>query len=382
MIVGKPEYMSLTKVFDDTSVEFYHVLLNISIYVDIEHSFHIRERSVFLMDILNVEEIKKINIGHQNEYIERILKGEGKISLLSGAPKAGKSTLALNFAKSIASGTHFLNFKTKKSGVLYISLDSEADTIAQKINAMGIQNDTNIHFITDVLIQLGNDDGLTLNEDVPTLLEVLQEAIDKITELKVVVIDMFDNIRTISQYNEYSNEKLRSDLDFVKGIAKNLDLHILLLNHDRKQGASNAYNVSIGGTKLVGLLNGSFIHLSRARLGERVAKIEIGGRNVEEQVLNVYFDSKTCKFEKIPDEEYEDIDPDIAKVRNFIQIKKEFSGTMSELCALVGLSISATSLGRKIKNNLELLYLEGIRCEKDSGHANGRLYSLTLIKND
>lgn len=33
------------KVFDDTSVEFYHVLLNISIYVDIEHSFHIRERS-------------------------------------------------------------------------------------------------------------------------------------------------------------------------------------------------------------------------------------------------------------------------------------------------------------------------------------------------
>lgn len=204
----------------------------------------------------------------------------------------------------------------------------------------------------------------------------------EINDLKVVVIDMFDNIRTISQYNEYSNEKLRADLDFVKGIAKTLDLHILLLNHDRKQGATNAYNVSIGGTKLVGLLNGSFIHLSRACLGEKVAKIEIGGRNVEEQVLNVYFDSKLCKFEKIPDEEYEDIDPDIAKVRNFIQIRKEFSGTMSELCAQVGLSISATSLGRKIKNNLELLYSEGIRCEKDSGHANGRLYSLTLIKND
>mgnify|MGYP001773551009 FL=1 len=370
------------KVFDDTSVEFYHVLLNISIYVDIEHSFHIRERSVFFMEFLNIEEIKKINTGHKNEYIEHILKGEGKISLISGAPKSGKSTLALNFAKCIASGTPFLGFKTRESSVLYISLDSEADTISQKINAMNVKSDLKLYFVTDVYIQLGNDDGLALNEDVPTLLEVLQEAMDKIKELKVVVIDMFDNIRTISQYNEYSNEKLRSDLDFVKGIAKNLDLHILLLNHDRKQGASNAYNVSIGGTKLVGLLNGSFIHLSRARLGERVAKIEIGGRNVEEQVLNVYFDSKTCKFEKIPDEEYKDIDPDIAKVRNFIQIKKEFSGTMSELCALVGLSISATSLGRKIKNNLELLYSEGIRCEKDSGHANGRLYSLTLIKND
>lgn len=333
-------------------------------------------------NILSINDLKNLNLDDQNEYIEKILKGKGKISLLSGPPKAGKSTLALNLAKSIASATRFLDFKTKKSGVLYISLDSEVDTISQKIRAMGVQNDLNLHFITDVFIQLGNDDSLNTNDDIPTLLEVLQDALIKINDLKIVVIDMFDNIRTLTDYNQYSNEKLRSDLDFVKGIAKTLDLHILLLNHDRKQGASNAYNVSIGGTKLVGLLNGSFIHLSRACLGDKVAKIEIGGRNVEEQVLNVYFDSKLCKFEKIQDEEYEDIDPDIAKVRNFIQIKKKFSGTMSELCALVGLSISATSLGRKIKNNLELLYSEGIRCEKDSGHANGRLYSLTLIKND
>ena len=93
----------------------------------------------------------------------------------------------------------------------------------------------------------------------------------------------------------------------------------------------------------------------------------------------MYFDSKTCKFEKIPDEEYEDIDPDIAKVRNFIQIRKEFSGTMSALCAQVGLSISEISLGKKIKSNSELLRNEGIKCEKVSGRTNGRYYSLTLI---
>lgn len=344
--------------------------------------FHICERSVFIVEnfnILNIQDLKNLNYEDQNEYIEQILRGEGKISLLSGPPKAGKSTLALNFAKCIASGTRFLDFKTKKSGVLYISLDSEVDTIAQKINAMNVQFDINLYFVSDVYIQLGNDDDLNMNDDIPTLLEVLEQAMVEINDLKVVVIDMFDNIRTISQYNEYSNEKLRSDLDFVKGIAKNLDLHILLLNHDRKQGASNAYNVSIGGTKLVGLLNGSFIHLSRACLGDKVAKIEIGGRNVEEQVLNVYFDSKLCKFEKIPDEEYEDIDPDIAKVRNYIQIRKEFSGTMSKLCAKIGLSISAVSLGMKIKSNLELLKSEGIKCEKVLGRTNGRYYSLTLI---
>lgn len=331
---------------------------------------------------LNVNDIKNLNQDDQNEFIEHILKGEGKISLLSGPPKAGKSTLALNFAKSIASGTRFLDFKTTKSGVLYISLDSEVDTISQKIKAMSIQSDVNIHFITDTYIQLGNDDGLTFNEDIPTLLEVLEIALTKINNLKVVVLDMFDNIRVLNEYNQYNNEKLRSDLDCVKEIAKILNLHILLLNHDRKQGASNAYNVSVGGTKLVGLLNGSFIHLSRACLGDRVAKIEIGGRNVEEQVLDVYFDSKTCEFSKIPENELDDIDPDIAKIRNYIQLRKEFSGTMSALCAQVGLTISACSLGKKINNNLQLLESEGISCKRISGHRKGRLYCLTLMDED
>lgn len=330
-------------------------------------------------NILNVEDIKNLNLEGQNEYIEQILKGEGKISLLSGAPKSGKSTLALNFAKCIASGTPFLGFKTRESSVLYISLDSEADTISQKINAMKVRSDLKLYFVTDVYIQLGNDDGLALNEDVPTLLEVLESALMKISDLKVVILDMFDNIRTLNEYNQYNNEKLRADLDFVKGIAKTLDLHILLLNHDRKQGATNAYNVSIGGTKLVGLLNGSFIHLSRARLGEMVAKIEIGGRNVEEQVLNVCFDSKECEFVKLPESEIDEIDLDIAKIRNYIQIKKEFRGTMSKLCAQVGLTISASALGKKINSNLKLLEAEGIKCEKIAGHRNGRLYCLTLI---
>lgn len=332
--------------------------------------------------ILSINDIKNLNQNDQNEFIEKILKGEGKVSLITGAPKSGKSTLALNFAKAIASGTPFLGYNTMKSSVLYISLDSEADTIAHKINAMGVQSDLDLYFVTDLYIQLGNDAELSTNDEIPTLLEVLQEAGSKINNLKVVILDMFDNVRTLTEHTQYSNEKLRADLDFVKGIAKTLDLHIVLLNHDRKQGASNVYNVSIGGTKLVGLLNGSFIHLSRACLGDKVAKIEIGGRNVEEQVLNVCFDSKECEFVKLPESEIDEIDLDIAKIRNYIQIKKEFRGTMSKLCAQVGLTISASALGKKINSNLELLEAEGIKCEKIEGHRNGRLYCLTLIEKE
>lgn len=65
-----------------------------------------------------------------------------------------------------------------------------------------------------------------------------------------------------------------------------------------------------------------------------------------------------------------------------IQIKKEFRGTMSKLCAQVGLTISASALGKKINSNLELLEAEGIKCEKIAGHRNGRLYCLTLIEKE
>lgn len=68
-------------------------------------------KGVFFYGIFKYRRNKKINTGHQNEYIEHILKGEGKISLISGAPKSGKSTLALNFAKCIASGTPFWGLK-------------------------------------------------------------------------------------------------------------------------------------------------------------------------------------------------------------------------------------------------------------------------------
>ena len=137
--------------------------------------------------ILSINDIKNLNQNDQNEFIEKILKGEGKVSLITGAPKSGKSTLALNFAKAIASGTPFLGYNAMKSSVLYISLDSEADTIAHKINAMGVQNNLNLYFVTDVYIQLGNDVELSTNDEIPTLLEVLQEAGNKINDLKVVI---------------------------------------------------------------------------------------------------------------------------------------------------------------------------------------------------
>ena len=50
--------------------------------------------------ILSINDIKNLNQNDQNEFIEKILRGEGKVSLITGAPKSGKSTLALNFAKS------------------------------------------------------------------------------------------------------------------------------------------------------------------------------------------------------------------------------------------------------------------------------------------
>lgn len=50
-------------------------------------------------------------------------------------------------------------------------------------------------------------------------------------------------------------------MEYLKGIADGLKIHILLLNHDTKNGTQNGYCSSKGGVKLVGSCNGTYLHL-------------------------------------------------------------------------------------------------------------------------
>ena len=61
-------------------------------------------------------------------------------------------------------------------------------------------------------------------------------------------------------------------MEYLKGIADGLKIHILLLNHDTKNGSQNGYCSSKGGVKLVGSCNGTYLHLIEVVLDKQVLR--------------------------------------------------------------------------------------------------------------
>ena len=327
---------------------------------------------------INVTELRNKNISKPEEIIKGLLRGN-KVSVLTGGSKAGKSSLSLKMAEKISCGEPFLGLPTTQKDVLYITLDNDEDLIAERLKIMNIKNNTHLDFYFDGPISLGNEIEQDLNY--PSLLEVVNDSFNRLPNLGVVFIDLFDNIRDIDERNEYSNSKITDDIETIKGIARICNVAFVLLNHDTKTGEKNSYNSVKGGVKLVGSLNGSFFHLYRNGIGEECATLEVGGRNIREQIIPLKFNFNTLTYSIDNEREESDLDINIALVRNFLLRKKQFSGTLSELCSQVGLTISSSSLGRKIKKFETFLNKEGISFEKSASHSNGRLYIFKVDKN-
>lgn len=335
------------------------------------------------IEFFSIKEALEKNVEPSLELVENVLRGKNKVSLLSGSSKVGKSCLALDLAYSVANGFPFLGNKTEKKDVLYIALDNDEDLIVERIRKMGMLETTHLDFLCQGPIILGNDEKQNDNLNVSTLSEVINDSFQRLPKLGLVVIDVMQDLRNCNSYNEYSNAKMAEDINFFKGIAAQYDVHILLINHDKLQQQGYGYNASLGGTKLVGTINGSFLHLTRQGMGSGIAKLEIGGRNVRERVLALQLDFDTLTYALSEEDCLEDnLDFDIARIRNYMLKTNGYEGTLSRLCSLLELRIRSNQLSKKLKENRDLLLEEGILFEMTLSHKQGRIYTFTVQKGE
>lgn len=315
----------------------------------------------------------------ENEYIvDGLIKGD-KVSILTGGSKTGKSTLALQMAYSISKGIPFLDHETKKCEVLYICLDNEEDLIAERLKLMHLEMDDSVIFCFNKRILLNED---SFNEDSILLLEVISETLEKHPSLRLVVIDLFDNIRNLTFKTEANNVKDSEDMEMIKGIANMLKVHILLLNHDTKSGIQNGYCSSKGGVKLVGSCNGTYLHLIRNGIGETNATLEVGGRNIKEEILNLNLDTSTMTYSLNEENANEDMPYEVGMIRNFIIRNNGYSGTISNLLQLTRLPIATNRASRLLNTHKALLESEGITFSIDPSRTNGRIYTFLVNEKD
>ncbi len=213
------------------------------------------------------------------------------LHILAGAPKIGKSWLALWLCLCVAQGQALWNFATTQGEALYLSLEDSFQRIQTR------------------LFDLTEDAPLTLHFAImaDTLKHGLEQQIEQfLTEYpdtKLVVIDTLQRVRgTGSDSNLYANDY--QDIGILKQLADRRPIAILLIHHLRKLHDDDPMNMISGSTGLSGAADSTFVLQKNSRLAN-IASLHCTGRDIPDRTLKLEFgeedhvwklleDSKPC----------------------------------------------------------------------------------------
>ena len=213
------------------------------------------------------------------------------LHILAGAPKIGKSWLALWLCLCVAQGQALWNFATTQGEALYLSLEDSFQRIQMRLFDLTEDAPPTLHFaiMADTLKHgLEQQIGQFLTDHPAT---------------KLVVIDTLQRVRSAgSDSNLYANDY--QDIGLLKRLADRRHIAILLIHHLRKLHDDDPMNMISGSTGLSGAADSAFVLQKNARsanaaslhctgrdIPDRTLKLELGE---EDHVWKLLADSKTC----------------------------------------------------------------------------------------
>ena len=202
------------------------------------------------------------------------------------------------------------------------------------------------------------------------------------SDTKLIMIDTLQKVREINgdRYN-YSN-----DYDIVMKLKQFSEKHnicMLIVHHTRKLQSEDCFDMISGTNGLLGAADGAFI-LQKTKRIDNKGILDIVGRDQQDQKLYLEFDREKClwKFIKMETELCkEPLDLVVKMVGEMVtKNKSDWTGTASELAALLPKEISPNALTRRLNVNVERLLEDfGIHYEA-SRNRTGRQIKLTLTK--
>ena len=278
------------------------------------------------------------------------------LHILAGAPKIGKSWLALWLCLCVSQGQPLWNFATAQGEVLYLSLEDSFQRIQTR------------------LIDLTEDAPPTLRFAImaDTLKHGLEQQIEQFVtghpNTKLVVIDTLQRVRSAgSNSNLYANDY--QDIGLLKKLADKRHIAILLIHHLRKLHDDDPMNMISGSTGLSGAADSTFVLQKNSRLAN-VASLHCTGRDIPDRTLKLEFgeddhiwkllaDSKTCSgASKISALQL------VHLFSALLSADPEYTGTPSALSAKIdpdgSLGITPKKVTRLVLENVETLRGNGI----------------------
>jgi hypothetical protein len=207
-----------------------------------------------------------------------------RLTILSGAPKMGKSWMVLEIAIAVASGRPALGLHTGvKAEVLYLALEDDERRLQLRIEKLsgGRAAPKGLHLSTQW--KRLNEGGL----------EDLRQFLEEHPAIKLVAIDTLQKVRGPSKSsNVYSEDyKVIGDL---KQLGDDLGISILLVHHLKKAKEEDVFDQISGSTGVSGAAD-TLLVLDRIR-GNAAAKLHVTGRDVEENAFALSFDKETGRW--------------------------------------------------------------------------------------
>ena len=238
---------------------------------------------------INAEELQNRTYEPTHFLVDELIP-EG-LHILAGAPKIGKSWLALWLCLCVSQGQPLWNFATTQGEVLYLSLEDSFQRIQTRLFDLTEDAPPTLHFaiMADTLKH-----GLE---------QQIEQFLAEHPNTKLVVIDTLQRVRSAgSDSNLYANDY--QDIGLLKKLADKRHIAILLIHHLRKLHDDDPMNMISGSTGLSGAADSTFVLQKNSRLAN-IASLHCTGRDIADRTLKLEFgeedhvwklleDSKTC----------------------------------------------------------------------------------------
>lgn len=276
------------------------------------------------------------------------------LHLLAGAPKIGKSWLALWLCLCVAKGDHVWKFPVTQGDVLYLCLEDNRSRIQKRLFQITEEATDDLH-LTTVAGQLGG-----------VLEDQLRDFLNSHPATRLIVIDTLQRIRAErDNANPYSSDY--QDVTTIKQQAEQYHVAILLIHHLRKMKDEDPVNMVSGSTGLSGGADSIFV-LRPDKRGSNQATLFCTGRDIPNRELRLQFQRNTFTWSLISDSEegiQEPADPLLSLLLTFAQNNLPFHGTATDLRDLLqaqtGEDLTASVLSKKLTRYAAELLNAGIR---------------------
>ena len=275
------------------------------------------------------------------------------LHILAGAPKIGKSWLALTLCLCVAKGEPLWSFAAQQCSVLYLCLEDSFQRIQSRLFDLTEDAPPTLHFAV-MSQQLHNG-----------LVEQIEQFLKEHPQTKLIVIDTLQRIRTAgNDANPYASDY--RDIGALKALADKHRIAILLVHHIRKLKSDDPMDMISGTNGISGATDTNFVLMKTSR-SKSTATLYCTGRDIEYRELNLEFDSETHFWNLLSDNSPSVEQPDgqmLSLLSALLRQQSQISATAATLLKIIDPTnaegLTPNLLSRQIRKNVDTLGKNGI----------------------